>query len=337
MSNEKVRVGVIGAGAVAQVAHLVALAKLNTAKVTAICDTDYARARALASRVGVRDVYEDTEEMLRHAQPDAVVVSTPNHLHEVHVISALSAGAHVLCERPLALTKEGIERIVTTRDRTGLVVLPGMNLRFRSDVQAALSFLEGGELGDLTAIRGGWYTFRPTGEELGWRVSRDQAGGGAMLDLGLPFLDLALWMAGYRNTLAVSAQLTPGRGMGDVEDAGCALLRCEGGLSIFVDASWRHAGDKEKAWFELMGTRGSAKMTPLRVFKEMHGVPVNVTPTGAQSRLNIYNASYRAQWAHFIAAIRGETKAPEIGDQLRLHHVMEGIWRSAEENREVTL
>lgn len=337
MSDSKVRVGLVGAGAIAQVAHLSAIAKVNRATVMAICDTDFPKARALASRLDVPDVYEDIEDMLRHSRPDAVLVSTPNHLHEVHVISALKAGAHVLCERPLALSQEGVARIEEARDQTGLIVLPGMNLRFRSDVQAALSFIAGGELGELTAIRGGWYTYRPLGPVNGWRINRAQAGGGAMLDLGLPLIDLALWMAGKPPVKSVSAQLTPSDGLGDVECAGCALLRCERGLSIFVDVSWRHVGDKEKAWFELMGSRGSAKMTPLKVFKEMHGTAVNVTPTGAQSRLNIYAASYRAQWAHFLAAIRGEVDPPDIGDQRQLHRVLEAISRSAEEDREVTL
>jgi predicted dehydrogenase len=310
---------------------------MGDVEVVAICDTDLALARALASRIGVRDVYEDIEDMLLHAEPDAAVICTPNHLHEVHVVSALSAGVHALCERPLALTRAGIERIIAARDRTGLVVLPGMNLRFRSDVQSALSFLEGGELGELTAIRAGWYTYRPTGRELGWRVSKEQAGGGAMMDLGLPLLDLACWMVGSPRVLTVSAQLTTGNGLGDVESAGCALIRCQGGVSILVDVSWRHVGDKEKVWFELIGTRGSARMTPLKVFKEMHGTPVNVTPTGAQSRLNIYNASYRSEWAHFVAAIKGQTDVPEIDEQLQLHDVLEAIRQSDRDNREVSL
>lgn len=337
MSKDTVRVAVVGAGAVTQVAHLVALPKLRQADVVAICDTDFSRARAVASRMGVKDVYQDTEDMLLHTKPEAVVICTPNHLHEVHVMSALAAGAHVLCERPLALSTEGIERIMAECEDTGLTVLTGMNLRFRSDVQAALSFVQGGDLGDLTAIRGGWYTFRPRGDELGWRTSKEQAGGGAMLDLGAPLIDLALWMADYPKVETVSAQLTPREEHGDVDEAGCVLVRCAGGLSVFVDVSWRHAGDKEKVWFELIGSRGSAKMSPLRVFKEMHGTPVNVTPSGAQSRLNLYNASYRAQWAHFLAAVRGETSTPDLGEQLRLHRVIEAIWRSGEEKREVAL
>ncbi len=337
MSNGRVRVGIVGAGAVAQVAHLAALPKLNEAEVVAICDSDLAKAGALASRIGVRDVCEDIEDMVVHAHPDAVVICTPNHLHEVHVIAALSAGIHVLCERPLALSLAGIERIADAQEKSGLAVLVGMNLRFRSDVQAALSYSESGELGDLTAIRGGWYMFRPIGPELGWRISRRRAGGGAMIDMGLPLVDLALWAAGYPKSMGVSARLSPVRRGDAVEDSGCVLIRCDGGPSIFVDVSWRHVGEKERAWFELIGTQGSAKMSPLKVFKELHGTPVNVTPTGAQSRLNIYNASYGAQWAHFLAVVKGKAEVPDLEEQRSLHRVLEAIWHSAEQNREIVL
>jgi predicted dehydrogenase len=71
-----------------------------------------ARARALADRFGVPDVFTDLEELLEADACDAVIVATPNHLHEPHVLSALRAGVHVLCERPLALTVRGVERVL---------------------------------------------------------------------------------------------------------------------------------------------------------------------------------------------------------------------------------
>jgi len=97
---------------------------------------------------------------------------------------------HVLCERPLALTLAGVERVLAASDKYGKRVMVGMNHRFRSDVQAVRGFLAGGDLGALQAVRGGWYTFQPSRQMLGWRLRREQAGGGAVLDLGLPLIDL---------------------------------------------------------------------------------------------------------------------------------------------------
>ena len=329
------RIGVVGAGAIAQVAHLVVLAKLDGVETVGLCDSDLAKARSIAARLGIAEVHDDIEDLLSSAQPDVVVVCTPNHLHDVHVVTALAAGAHVLCERPLATTTEGLERVRAAQERTDRIVMVGMNHRFRNDVQAARQFMGGGELGMLTGIRAGWYTFQPVAQLKSWRCSLAQSGGGAMLDLGLPIVDLALWLASYPEVQQVSAAFVYGEG--EVEDSGCALLRCAGGVSIFVDVSWRHVGPEEKFWFELMGDSGSARLAPLRVFKEMHGAPMNVTPTGAAGREDQFTVSYRAEWAHFLAAVRGEVPPQALEEQLVLHRTMDAIRRSAGEGRNIEL
>lgn len=336
MSDTKLRVGVVGMGAIAQIAHLPALAARQDVTIAGVCDNDAVKARTIAARFQVRDVYDDIEELLRHARPDAVVVCTPNHLHEVHVRAALSAGAAVLCERPLALNAAGIEKTAAAAARAGRPVMVGMNHRFRSDVQAVRAFVGGGELGQLRGIRCGWYVFRPSRTELGWRQRSAEAGGGAMLDLGLSLIDLGLWLAHRPEPRSVTAALARSP-ESPVEDTGAALVVCTGGLSIFVDVSWRHVGDAERFWLEVMGDRGSASIAPLRVFKEMHGAPVNVTPTGAAGRENVFVASYRAEWAHFLAVARGHVPDPGLDDQVLLHRTMDAVYRSAHEGRAVSV
>ncbi len=328
---------VIGAGAVSQVAHLPVLSRFKGVEVAAVCDNDVAKARALADRFAVSDAFDDIEDLLSYARPDAVVICTPNHLHEIHVLTALSAGVHVLCERPLSLSPEGVERITAARTRAGRVVMVGMNFRFRSDVQAVRGFLRAGELGGLKTVRAGWSIYRPSRVLPEWRRRRAQAGGGAMFDLGLPMLDLAWWLAGYPRPRHVAAALESPEAPGGVEESGCALIACDGGTSIFVDVSWRHVGDSERFWLDLQGDRGSAGIAPLKVFKEMHGTPVNVTPTGAAERENPFTASYRGEWAYFLAALRGEVAAPELTDQLQIQRLLAAIYRSAEEGRDVPL
>ena len=97
---DPVRVGVIGAGAITQVAHLPVLRKLKGIEVVAICDTDMPKARALADRFKVPDAFSDIEELLEYEELDAIAICTPNHLHEPHVMAALSANLHVFVERP---------------------------------------------------------------------------------------------------------------------------------------------------------------------------------------------------------------------------------------------
>lgn len=327
------RVGVVGVGAVAQIAHLPALAAREDVAIVGVCDADRAKARALATRFGARDAFDDIEDLLADSRPDALVVATPNHLHEIHVRTALSAGAAVLCERPVALSAAGVERVLEAQRRAGRPVMVGLNHRYRSDVQAARAFVHGRELGPLRGVRAGWYQFRPSRAELGWRLRAQEAGGGALLDLGLPLLDLGLWLAEDAHPAQVTA--TVHRTGDGVEDAGCALVVCQEGYAVFVDVGWRYVGAHERFWLDLLGERGSARLSPLSVFKELHGAPVNVTPSGAAGRENLISASYRAEWATFLAAVRDEVPPPDLADQLLLHRTMDAIYRSAREGRAV--
>src|ERR671921_160979 len=155
-----IRVGVVGAGAIAQLAHLPLLSKMRGAQLVALCDNDRPKARALADRFDVPDVFTDIEDLLEFDELDAVIVATPNHLHEPHVLAALAAKVDVLCERPLALTSRGVERILTAAQRADRKVMVANNHRFRTDVQALDQFLRGGELGRLMAFRAGSYQLK---------------------------------------------------------------------------------------------------------------------------------------------------------------------------------
>lgn len=335
--SEDLRIGVVGTGAIAQVAHLGVLNRLKGVELAALADMDVAKARALASRFGIPDVYDDIEDLLQYARPDAVAICTPNHLHKVHVLTALSAGAHVFCERPLGLVSAGVREVIAARERAQRVVFVGMNYRFRSDVQALLEFLHGGELGSVHSIRTGWHIWRPKGQRAGWRERRLESGGGAMFDLGLPLVDLALWMAGCPKPKTVTGWFGDPRGGAGVENAATAMIVCDEGLSILVDVSWHHVGQSERFWFDIMGTDGSGSIGPLKVFKQIHGTPMNVTPVGAHGREDALSHSYRAEWARFLAVVRGESEDPGLGDQVVLHRTLEAIARSASEGRSVDL
>jgi len=336
-TSERLRLGIIGGGAITQVAHLPVIKKLKTIEVQAICDTDLPKARALATRFGVKDAFDDIEELLRFESLDAVVICSPNHLHESHILAALSANLHVLVEKPLAMTAASVQRIVRAAEKRDRVVMVGMNHRYRPDVQIVRTFVQSGELGTIESVRGSWHVFRPGRSQLGWRQRRDQAGGGAMLDLGLSILDLGLWLGGNRNPIRVSACLdTTGSGRA-VEQSGSAFVVCEGGMSLFVDVTWHHLGEGERFGVGLRGSKGSAAINPLTVWKELHGLPADVSPTSSGSRENAFTASYRAEWAHFQAAIAGDAKAPALAEHLVLHRILDAIYRSADDGRDVQL
>jgi predicted dehydrogenase len=335
--TEPFRIGIVGAGAVVQVAHLPVLRKTKGVEVRALCDSDLPKARALADRFGIKDTFDDIEELLRYEALDAVLIATPTHLHEAHVAAALAANLHVLVEKPLAVSAAGAQRIVRAVEKRDRVVLVGMTHRYRPDVQIVRGFVQSGELGTIESARGSWHVHLPSRTQLGWRQRRDQAGGGAMMDLGLTILDLGLWLAGGPTPQRVSATLDrPGKDRG-VEQSGSAFVVCEGGMSVFLDVTWRHIGEGERFGVGLRGSKGTAAVNPLKVWKEFHGVPTDVSPTGSVSRENPFNASFRAQWAHFQAAIAGQAKVASLDEHVTLHRIIDAVYRSAQDGRDVAL
>ncbi|MBC7788674.1 MAG: Gfo/Idh/MocA family oxidoreductase [Anaerolineae bacterium] len=330
-----VRFGVVGVGAITQVAHLPVLSRMRGAQVVALCDNDALKARSLADRFEVPDVFTDMQDLLELDEVDAVIVGTPNHLHEPHVLSALAAGVHVLCERPLSLTTSGVERILAASQRAERKVAVANNHRFRSDVQALSGFLRGGELGHLMGVRAGAY--QPRRVQEGWRFRRAEAGGGAFLEHGFPLLDLALWLADFPEPIRVTAHMQRGKGASAVEDSMLVNLECAQGIIFAFDVSWAYVGMADRWWFEVLASRGGAQLGPLRVVKELNAKPMDVSPTGAAARESAFTQSYRAELAHFLAVLRDEASYEPPIDQVIVHRIMEAIYRSAEEGKEVRL
>jgi len=332
--NDRLQIALLGTGAIAQLAHIPVLRKMRGVELVALCDSDGPKARALADRFDVPDVFTDIDDLLELEGLDAVVVATPNHLHEPHVLSVLARKVPVLCERPLALTARGVERVLAAGARADRVVAVANNHRFRSDVQALERFLGGGELGRVLGVRAGSYqNARPDG----WRARRPEAGGGVFLEHGLPLVDLALWLSEFPSPERVSAQFDRGRGGGAVEDSMLVHLQCAGGLSCSIDVSWAYVGDQDRWWFEVLAARGSARLAPLRVVKSLNGRPTDVSPTGAAARDSAFIQSYRAELAHFAAVLRGEAKYEAPADQVMVMKVLEAVYRSAEEEKEIKL
>ena len=331
--KDSVRLGVVGAGAIAQLAHIPVLSRMRGAELVAVCDNDRPKARALADRFGVPDVFTDIEDLLELDELDAVVIATPNHLHEPHALSALAAKRHVLCERPLALSSRGVERILAAASRADRKVSVANNHRYRTDVQTLSRFIAGGELGKIVGMRGGSYTFKRPSE--GWRFRRVESGGGAFLDQGVPLLDLALWLGDFPEPLRVSAHMDRARSSSAVEDSMLVQLECVGGASFLFDVSSVYVGEEERWWFEVLATRGSARLAPLRVVKELNGRATDVSPSGASGRESAFIQSYCAELAHFLAMVRGEAPYEAPTDQVTLHRIVEAIYRSAEDGKEV--
>jgi len=336
-ANKAIRVGLIGSGAIAQVSHLPALSRIPEARVTAICDRDVAKAKRVASRYNVPRVTDTFEELVAMEEVDAVDICLPNHLHAPASIAALQAGKHVLCERPFSRGTKEAEQMVAAAREQGLVLMSGFNNRFREDTVVLKRFVEEGELGKIFHAKTGWLMQAATWSGEGWKKKKRYAGGGVLVDLGIQVLDTALWVLGMPAVESVVASAHPLPVKDEMESTASAYLRLATGTTLTLEVSWGLLMDRDFAYLNLFGEGGAALLNPLRLHKEMHDSLVNVTPNLASPK-NAYKQSYELEIRHFLKCVRtGERPDAPGEDALSLLRILEAIYQSALESREVRL
>jgi predicted dehydrogenase len=336
-AKSSIRVGLIGSGAIAQVSHLPALGRIPEARVTAICDLDVAKAKRVASRYNVPRVTDSFEELVGMEEVDAVDICLPNHLHAPAAIAALRSGKHVLCERPFSRGTKEAEQMVAAAREQELVLMGGFNNRFREDAVVLKRFVEAGELGEIFHAKTGWLMQAATWSGAGWRKKKRYAGGGVLVDLGIQVLDTALWVLGMPEVESVVAGAHPLPIKDELESTASAYLRFANGGTLTLEVSWGLLMDRDFAYLNLFGEKGAALLNPLRLHKEMHGSLVNVTPNLASPK-NAYKQSYEIEIRHFLECVRtGQPSDAPGEDALNLLRILEAIYRSALESREVKL
>lgn len=332
---DKVRIGVIGLGAIAQVIHLPILSKLKEVELVGLCDVDKSKAQYLAERYGVKSFHSDPAEMLKSVELDAVDVCTPTNSHRELALLAIESGADALVEKPIARNYGEAVEIAEAATKNKRKVMVGMNNRFRPDSMVLKSFVEHGELGKIFYVKTGW--LRKQSVTSPWFLRKEHSGGGVFLDLGIAVVDLALWLAGYPEAKRVSA-VNYSLVDKNVEDTCTAFITMNGDLTIAVEASWSLQTESDFFYCDLFGTEGSARVNPLRINKQMHGNLVNVTPTKTDTPHNMYKRSYESELKHFVGAVRGLHPVTSTADEaVKRMKVADAIYKSAKKRKEVTL
>src|SRR5262245_47399441 len=183
MPRRSYTVGVIGLGYGR--AHIPAF-QANGCQVVAVCQRDGAAARAIAERYGVPQAFERWEEMIERARPDIAVIATPPGLHLPIAQAAFAAGAHVLCEKPLAMTAAEGAEMMKAAAAAGRVGMTSFNWRFPAAMQRFNAMAQSGHVGRLFHLRGEWLGARwaDVAAPITWRMDRATAGHGAMGDMG---------------------------------------------------------------------------------------------------------------------------------------------------------
>lgn len=342
-ANEPVRVGLVGCGAVAQVAHLPAYRRLRNVKLVALCDAEAPKLRALRERTDVRHAVRSLDDLLAIGEIEAVDICLPSHLHREAVLQSLAAGKHVLCEKPLALKADDVGEIMAAQRASGRVVLAGMNNRYRDDSIVLKRFIEEGALGDIFYARAGWLRRRERIRPTDWQYRRDMSGGGVFMDLGIQMLDLVLWLAGYPDPERAAATFYYHTPDIEVEDTAVVALSCAGGLNVSLEASWKFLVEPEEQRLDVFGTEGSGLLASfgggaseprIQIYQRLRGGLVDVTPPSQRPRGHPYMESYEREIAFFGEVVAGREDMPPIEEQLALARAVEAIARSAQQGRE---
>ena len=336
MAKKNLRIGLVGVGAAAQINHIPALKRMEGVEITALCDRDPEKAARVAQKFGIPRAHQRFDDLLADEEIDAVDLCTPNYLHSPMATAALEAGKHVLCERPLARSADEAAAMVKAAKKADRVLMCAVQHRFRPDAMLLKKFVEKGDLGEIFFAKAGWLRQRTEWDSDEWRRQKRESGGGVVLDLGFQMLDLSLWMMGSPKVESVTASLHRQR-KGEVEDSATAFLRLESGATLTLELTWGLLMEKDFAYVNLFGSGGAALLNPLRIHKGMHGSLVNVTPTMETSR-NQYKHSIDAQLSHFAEVLRKGVKPTGTAEEiLPVMELMDAIYRSAEQGKEVRL
>ncbi len=332
---DKVRIGVVGVGWIAQVIHLPILMKLPEASVVAICDRDKARVRLVGEKFGITRQYTDLDQMLAQNGLDAVVVCTSTDAHLEVALACFKAGKDVLVEKPIARTYQEAVAITSAARESKNKLMVGMNHRFRPDIMILKSFIEGKELGKIFYTRVGW--LRKFNFDRAWITQKEKSGGGVFIDLGIVMLDMALWMMGYPEVVRLRASNYSNRSK-QVEDTSVANLFLKSGATVNIEVSWSMCLADDLYYCYVHGSDGSASLSPLTINKEFHGNLVNLAPAKLDSPQQLFRRSYENELKHFLGAVKGLHPVVSTGEEaVQRMRIVDAVYRSAKSGKEIAI
>ena len=347
----KVRVGIIGCGAIGSV-HADAYAKVADAEVVALCDTLPGRLKEKAERHKVAKTYTDYRKLLADPKIDAVNICVRNDLHAPIAIDAFRAGKHVFLEKPMTLNAKIGKEILAARDASGKQLQMGMVWRQKAEAMVVKETIDAGRLGEIYQMRVKLIRRRGIPGLGGWFTTKAQSGGGGLIDIAVHFLDLSMWLSGCWKPTRVSAKTyskfgSPMKdyhyismwagppkydGVFDVDDYAAGFIRFGKKTTLSFEVAWACNAENE-SWIELLGTRGGIKV----------GTENTILRTEVDNRLadiqlnyNRNNDAFALEMEKFIAAVQGKGKVAATGEEgLIAMKLLDAIYKSSELDQEV--
>lgn len=327
----KIGIGIIGCGGIVNEKHIPCLLEEESVEIRALCDpmrpVEMKRTKDRFALSASR-LYEDAQEMLRDEGVEAVHVCAPNQYHASLTIAALKAGKHVFCEKPMATNVLDAIEMRNEAQKAGKLLVICANHRFRADSRYLKQQCLQGAFGNIYYAKASVLRRRgvPT-----WGAFLSKAGnnGGAVMDVGVHALDLALWLLGENRPQTVFGFTTNRLGKrnslanayGDwnadqfeVEEFGTGLVTMENGATLYLEASWAlNLRNETGVRVSLFGTEGGADMDD--------GLWLNGEKDG-----KLYNQQILLQPAQIaFHAVKEATPA-----QLEIHQWVQTLWGRCE-------
>lgn len=331
----EVRWGFIGAGNVTEAkASPRGAFTQEGSRLIAVARADASRAEAYARDNGFARAYASVEELCADPEVNAVFVCTPHHLHTQHVLTAIRAGKHVLCEKPLTIATDDGAELVESARQAGRVLAVAYYRRFYPVLERLQAIVAAGTLGTITTAQMACRAFsipkRPSDAEVaarGWRTQAATAGGGCLTDTGSHRLDLLFWLFG--DAASVSATTERFETWADTEDQAAVAIHFVNRASAYLDVSWCSRTPQDS--LELRGTHGTAYIPDLegtRLIVQV-GHETQTIETAPRS-----SATHRPLVADFVRALNdGSPVRCDGADGLRTTQLIELAYQSARDRR----
>ncbi|WP_026693969.1 Gfo/Idh/MocA family protein [Peribacillus kribbensis] len=345
---DKLRIGIIGAGGIAQGRHIPTLLKLRErVSIEALYDVNFTTAADASAKFNIPKVTDSYQELFQLV--DAVVICTPNKFHSEIAVAALDAGVHVLCEKPMAMTSRECEEMIEASKRSGKVLSIAFHYRFMKEAVAAKKAVAAGEIGKPLVVRVQALRRRRVP---GWGVftNKELQGGGSLIDYGCHLLDLSLWLMGnpgpseVMGTTYNTLSKMPGQvnlwGAFDystfnVDDHVTAYIRFENGTSLLLETSWSNNIKEDVIEnVSISGDMGGLEVFPFSLNYSKHGMLFNSEAAWLPGEED----PSIPQAQNFVEACLGLSEQivkPE--EALQVTQIIEAIYKSSEEGKSVSI
>lgn len=345
---KKFKVGVIGAGGIAQAVHIPGWKRIPDAEIVAIADIDRSRAESVAQEHGIAHVFTDFRDLVK-LDLDAVDICIPNRAHTAATLAALNAGKHVLCEKPLAVTTAEVRKMGELADRKKLILMTAQHCRFGSPAQAIRRWAEAGNLGDPYHAR--VRAMRRAGLPIAPGFISDQlSGGGPCMDIGVHALDTCMFLMGFPKPVRVSGvakvnfakgTTIPGlwgewnRNLFSVEDFAAGFVHFENGMTMTLEAAWLgHQQENDEVSCQIFGTKGGVKWPSAEFTTVLGGAYADGMLTNPRN----IKSPHDEEIVVFHDAVVNRKPSPVPWTQtIKVISILEGIYKSSKLGKEVVL